>query len=54
MKFCRTVKILGEMPKGWQILEGASTAPAGYVWISNGKSRFSGEYEHALLKVEEA
>lgn len=45
------VKILDEMPRGWKVNKGATTAPDGYVWIWNGKSLFSGEYQHALLKV---
>ena len=39
------------MPDGWKEIMGAQTAPSGYVWIFNGKSIFSSEYRHALLKV---
>jgi hypothetical protein len=39
------------MPPGWKEIRGATTAPSGYVWIWNGKSIFSKEYRHALLKV---
>ena len=39
------------MPDGWKEIIGAQTAPSGYVWIFNGKSIFSSEYRHALLKV---
>ena len=42
-----------EMPDGWREVKGALTAPIGYVWIWNGKSIFSDEYRHALLKVKE-
>lgn len=42
---------LDRLPKGWKALEGATTAPKGWVWASNGKSRFSGEYEHALVRA---
>ena len=41
------------MPDGWREVKGALTAPIGYVWIWNGKSIFSDEYRHALLKVKE-
>jgi hypothetical protein len=46
------IKIYDKMPKGWKRLKGAQTAPRGYEWICNGKSRFGGEYRHALLKIE--
>jgi hypothetical protein len=39
------------MPPGWKEIRGATTAPSGYVWIYNGKSIFSKEYQHALLKI---
>ena len=45
------VQFLDKMPEGWKEIDGAKTAPNGYVWISNGKSIFSKEYEHALLKT---
>ena len=44
-------KILNELPKGWRLIKGAQTAPVGYVWVNNNKSRFSKEYQHALLKI---
>lgn len=44
------VKVLDQIPEGWKKIEGAVTAPAGYSWYSNGKSRFSGEREQALVK----
>ena len=47
------IKVLNEVPKGWRVLEGATTAPVGYKWISNGKSFFSKDFESALLKMEE-
>lgn len=37
------------IPDGWGVIGGAMTAPRGYVWISNRKSLFGGEYEHALV-----
>lgn len=45
------VKVFYQMPTGWKKIFGAQTAPSGYVWIFNGKSIFSTEYKHALLKV---
>lgn len=44
------ITILDRMPKNGHILKGAMSAPNGYVWISNGKSRFSSKYKHALVK----
>lgn len=46
-------KVFDGIPEGWKVLEGATTAPTGYVWIWNGKSRFGGEYERALYKVQQ-
>lgn len=48
----KDVKKYTEMPKGWDFLKGATTAPKGYEWIWNRKSRFGGEYQHGLLKVD--
>lgn len=36
-------------PKGWKKLEGATTAPKGYTWYSNGKGLFSG-YKDGLVE----
>lgn len=47
------MKILNELPDEWRKQNGATTAPRGYVWVSNGKSRFGGEYENGLLKITE-
>lgn len=44
-----SVDVYGHMPPGYSIAPGASTAPVGSVWISNGKSRFSNERRKALL-----
>lgn len=41
---------LEQIPKDWVKLEGATTAPKGYSWYCNGKSRFGGEFECALVK----
>lgn len=48
----KEVKKLDELPKGWRYIEGALTAPNGWRWASNGKSRFGGDYEHALVRAE--
>jgi hypothetical protein len=45
---CTTLRHHAE---GWKEIRGATTAPSGYVWIYNGKSIFSKEYRHALLKT---
>lgn len=49
----RGVEIKDSVPEGYVKLEGATTAPKGYEWYSNGKSRFGGEYKNALVKKEE-
>ncbi|MBR3187258.1 MAG: hypothetical protein IKF59_04375 [Lachnospiraceae bacterium] len=41
--------ILCEIPEGWKPIEGAMNHPPGTRWISNGKSRFGGEYKTALI-----
>lgn len=46
----KNVEIKDEAPKGYIKLQGATTAPNGYEWYSNGKSRFSKEYKHILVK----
>ncbi len=46
------VAVLDRLPEGWRFRPGATTAPRGYVWASNGKSLFSGEYMHALIKTD--
>lgn len=47
----KEAKKLDKAPKGWSKLSGATTAPKGYEWWSNGKSRFKDDYESALVKV---
>lgn len=47
-----TEKVYNRMPKGWSKLEGATTAPRGYEWISNNQSLFSGNRKTALLKMK--
>lgn len=36
----------------WHDLNGATAAPSGMKWQSNGKSRFSSEYAHRLVKKD--
>ncbi len=48
----RGVKILNKNPYVWKLLKGATTAPCGFVWVWNVKSRFSGEYRAALVPIE--
>ena len=45
-----TVRAAIDGGETWKDLGGATTAPSGYKWQSNGKSRFSGEYKHRLVK----
>ena len=48
------IQFFKKMPKGWKKINNATTAPVGYVWINNNKSRFSKqEYQSALLKLED-
>ncbi len=41
---------LDSLPRGWCEVKGATTAPKGWYWACNGKSRFDG-YKHALVKM---
>jgi hypothetical protein len=46
------VKILNVLPKGWIYLDNQTNINGiRYEWASNNKSRFSGEYKHALIKM---
>ena len=45
----RKYPVFKEVPEGWKVIEGAVNHPAGYRWISNRKSRFTEEYEKALV-----
>lgn len=47
------IKKLDKLPEGWKYTKGAQTAPQGYKWANNGKSRFKPGYEQALVKVDE-
>lgn len=46
--------ILDHVPEGWKVIGGATAHPAGYRWINNNKSRFSGEYKQALVPEDVA
>lgn len=35
----------------WKDIKDATTAPIGYKWQNNGKSRFSKEYKSRLVKI---
>lgn len=41
-----------EAPDGI-VLEGATTAPHGMIWMHNGKSRFHGEHRQWLVRIGE-
>lgn len=46
------IKVLNQVPEGWKVVDGCTNAPAGYRFINNNKSRFGGEYQHALVKED--
>lgn len=46
----KEIPVYTTIPDSWRIDEGATTAPRGYVWINNGKSRFGGEYQQVLYR----
>ena len=48
----KEIKVYQRKPSGWKDIEGATTAPVGFKWISNGESLFSGKRRSALLKVK--
>ena len=48
------IEVLDHVPEGWKVVGGATAHPAGYRWINNNKSRFGGEYQHALVKEDVA
>lgn len=54
-EICKDVQRLESLPDGWRYNDGAMTAPRGWRWADNGKSRFgkSKEYRHALVRVKE-
>ena len=46
----RSVAMYDKVPRGFRKLEGATTAPKGYSWYANKKSRFGDEYINILVK----
>ena len=46
-----TLPPFADLPHGWVFDEHATTAPRGYKLANNGKSRFSPDYEQALIYV---
>lgn len=46
--------VLDHVPAGWRVIGGANMAPEGFRFICNNKSRWSGEYKHALVPDEVA
>lgn len=46
----REIEYLDKPPKGWKKNEGATTAPLGYDWYTNGKSLLKGERKSILVK----
>lgn len=53
-EICKDVQRLESLPDGWRYIDGAMTAPRGWRWANNGKSRFGKgkEYRHALVRVK--
>lgn len=49
-----SMEVLDHVPDGWRVLRGTTTEPKGYCFINNNKSRFGGEYKHALVPEEVA
>lgn len=47
-----TLPPMEELPEGWVIDEMAVTAPCGYKWSNNGKSRFANDYQQALVRID--
>lgn len=47
------VRVYDRKPNGWKEIEGATTAPVGYKWVSNNKSLFSGQRKTGLLKLKD-
>lgn len=48
------IKKYSKLPKGWIYtnMHGINTAPNGYVWASNNKSRFGTERKSGLVKIK--
>lgn len=46
----RPFRVYDEIPEGWSVIENATTAPCGYVWIAENKSRFVHERKRAFIR----
>lgn len=46
------IKVYKRMPKDWKEDKGATTAPIGYKWITNGKSLFKGQRKCGFIKED--
>ena len=46
---CEIAELTKKMPKGWCIIDGATTAPLGTKWVTNGESHFNGKRKQKLL-----
>lgn len=44
------IEVLDHIPEGWRVIKNVNMAPRGYQFICNNKSRWSGEYRHALIQ----
>lgn len=44
--------VIDKLPDGWGKIEGALTAPKGYVWVNNKKSLWDKDYQQAIIKKE--
>lgn len=52
LKRRKLLKVYNQLPKGWKIINGALTAPLGYIWISNNQSRFKGQRKSGIIKTK--
>ena len=50
----KVIEYVDEVPKGWVKNDGATTAPLGYKWYTNGKSLIKGERKNILVKEKAA
>lgn len=46
--------VYNQVPNGWYVPYGQTNYPTGCRWMTNGKSRFGGEFRHELVKEEAA
>lgn len=54
LKHINGIEEFDSVPDGWVVLRNANMAPLGFRFICNNKSRWSGEYKHALVHEEAA